>query len=147
MEETPAKICGGRVLEMGGRDQVVVRGAGVESVLHTVRIATITHAGASGMILEPVCSLGRASVCLRADLEGVPSLATLTLRFRGVDFEGVFCKARGVGAGLEGVRPPTDALVGVFWAEAVREGVPGAEPLADRLTPVELAVSDRSKNE
>lgn len=35
-----------------------VRGAGVESVLHTVRMAVIAHAGASGIIVDLVISLG-----------------------------------------------------------------------------------------
>lgn len=91
---------------------MVVRGAGVESVLHTVRIAVIAHAGASGMTVEAERPLGRA-MGFRTDLVGVPSLATLTLLFKGVDLEGVFCKPRGVGAAFEGVRPPTVALAGV----------------------------------
>lgn len=144
MEETPANICGGKVREIAGRDSAVVLGAGVASILHTVRMATIAHAGASGIFVEPE-PLGVPDVALRADLDGVPSFATLILLFKGVDLEGVFCRPRGVGAALEGVRPP--ALVGVVWADAVREGVPGADPLADRLIPLELAVRDRSKKE
>lgn len=62
IDETPAKICGGRVREIGGRDHVLVRGAGVESVLHTVRIESMTHAGASGMIVELERPLGRSLV-------------------------------------------------------------------------------------
>lgn len=68
-----------------------MRGAGVESVLQTVRIAVITHAGASGMIVELESSLDCAGTILRADLDGDTSLfATLTLRFNGVDLDGVF---------------------------------------------------------
>lgn len=145
MDDTPANICGGKVLEIGGRDQEFVRGAGVESVLHTVRMAVITQAGASGMMVEPEMPLGRAGVDFR---EGVSSLlAALTLLFRGVDLEGVFWSPRGVGAGFEGVFPVPDALVGVVWAEAARYGVPETEPLAERLIPAELAERDRSRYE
>lgn len=91
---------------------------------------------------------GRDTVDLRADLEGDASvLATLTLLFNGVDFEGVFCRPRGVGAGFEGVLRTVEPLVGVVCAEAVRDGVPETEPLAERLTPLELAVSDLSRYE
>lgn len=96
--ETPAKMWGGNVLEMGGRDQVFVRGAGVERVLQTVRIAAMAHAGASGIIVEDA-SFGRLGAVFRADLEGDSRLlATLTLLFKGVYFEGVFWRPRGVGA-------------------------------------------------
>lgn len=91
-----------------------VRGAGVESVLHTVRIAVIAHAGASGIIVEPASPLGRSWKVFRADFDGDPSLlATLTLRFKGVDLEGVFWRPRGVGAAFEGVLLAAAALVGV----------------------------------
>ena len=53
MDDTPAKIWGGKVLDIGGRDHVLVRGAGVDKVLHTLRIDVITQAGASGIIVEP----------------------------------------------------------------------------------------------
>lgn len=125
---------------------MVVRGAGVESVLHTVRMAVMAQAGASGILVEGARPFGRLRD-FRTDFEGVPSLATLTLLFKGVDFEGVFCSARGVGAAFEGVLPPTNALVGVVCAEAVRAGVPATEPLADRLMPVELDERDRSRYE
>lgn len=70
---------------------MVVRGAGVASVLQIVRIAVIAHAGASGIIVEVVIPLGCAENDFFADFDGVPSLlATLTLLFRGVDLEGVF---------------------------------------------------------
>ena len=148
MDETPANICGGKVREIGGRDQVFVRGAGVESVLHTVRIAVITQAGASVMIVELDSPLGRPGVHFRADLEGEARwFATLTLLFKGVDLDGVFCRPRGVGAAFEGVFPIPENLVGVVGAEPVRDGVPETEPLAERLTPAELEVRDRSKNE
>lgn len=71
MDDTPEKMWGGRVLEIGGRDQVFVRGAGVESILHTVRMAVITQAGASGMTVEPVTSLGRGVATFLADFEGL----------------------------------------------------------------------------
>jgi hypothetical protein len=121
----------------------VVRGAGVESVLQTVRIAVITHAGASGMIVELESPLGLSGAALRADFDGEPSLfATLTLRFNGVDLDGVFWRPRGVGAALEGVFP---VLVGVVCVEPALEGVPGIEPLAERLIPAELAERELSR--
>lgn len=46
-------MCGGRVLEIGGLDQVFVRGAGVDKILHTVLMAVITQAGASGIMVDP----------------------------------------------------------------------------------------------
>lgn len=74
----------------------------------------------------------------------MPSLlATLTLLFKGVDLEGVFWSPRGVGAALEGLFLTADALLGVVFAE--RGGVPETEPLAERLTPAELAERDRSR--
>lgn len=120
-----------------------MRGAGVESVLQTVRIAVITHAGASGMIVELDSPLDCAETTLRADLDGDPSLfATLTLRFNGVDLDGVFWRPRGVGATLDGVFP---VLVGVVCVEPALDGVPGTEPLAERLMPTELAERDLSR--
>lgn len=132
---------------MGGRDQVLVRGAGVDNVLHTVRIAVITQGGASGMIVEPVKPFGRLNVTFRADLEGESSCwATLKLRFKGVDFEGVFWRPRGVGAAvLVGECRVADALVGVDCFEEGHGGVPETEPLAERLIPAELAVRDLSR--
>jgi len=127
---------------------VFVRGAGVERILHTVRMAVITQAGASGMMVDPVTSLGRADVTVLADFEGLSRLfAVLMLRFKGVDFEGVFCSPRGVGAAaLEGVF--LAALVGVVFAELMmRVGDPDTDPLADRLMPAELVVKDRSRYE
>lgn len=146
MDETPANIWGGKVLEIGGRDQVFVRGAGVESVLHTVRIAVITQAGASGIIVDVDNPLGRPGVDIRADLEGDARwLAALTLLFKGVDLDGVFCRPRNVGAAFEGVSSNPDALVGVVCAEPARDGVP--ETLAERLIPVALGARDWSKYE
>lgn len=71
MDETPEKMCGGRVLEIGGRDQVFVRGAGVERILHTVRMAVITQSGASGMTVDPVTFLGFGVATFLADFEGL----------------------------------------------------------------------------
>lgn len=120
-----------------------MRGAGVERVLQTVRIALITHAGASGIIVELVRPWDRCGAALRADLDGDPSLlATLTVRFNGVDLEGVFWRPRGVGATLEGVFP---VLVGVVCVEPLLDGVPGIEPLAERLIPAELAERELSR--
>lgn len=91
MDDTPAKMCGGSVLEIGGRDQVLVRGAGVESVLHTVLMPVITQSGASGIFVEPEMPLGRELVVFRADFDGERGLlAALILLFKGVDLEGVF---------------------------------------------------------
>ncbi|GAI67170.1 unnamed protein product [marine sediment metagenome] len=80
----------------------------------------------------------------RADLEGEPSpAATLILRFKGVDLEGVFWRPRGVGAAFEGVF--LAVLVGVVCAELLRVGVP--DTLAERLIPAELVPRDRSRYE
>lgn len=144
MDETPAKMWGGNVLEIGGLDRLVVRGAGVESVLQIVRIAVITHAGASGMIVELASPLDRSGAALRADFDGDASLlATLTLRFNGVDLDGVFWRPRGVGAALEGV---LRVLVGVVCVDPDLDGVPGIEPLAERFIPAELAERELSRN-
>jgi hypothetical protein len=146
MDETPAKMCGGRVLEIGGRDQVVVRGAGVASVLHTFRMAVIAQAGASGIIVEAVMPRGWAANDLRADLDGEPSLlATLTLLFSGVDLEGVFWRPRGVGATFVGDCARVDALVGVILEAPDRDGEPATDPLAERFIPVEMAERDLSR--
>jgi hypothetical protein len=79
-------------------------------------MAVITQAGASGMTVDPVTSLGLAELTFRADFEGLSRrFAVLMLRFNGVDFEGVFCRPRGVGAAvLEGVFL---GLVGVVFAD------------------------------
>jgi hypothetical protein len=101
------------------------------------------------MIVDPVTSLGRESVVFLADFEGLSRrFAVLILRFKGVDFEGVFCSPRGVGAtALEGVFLDAAPFVGVVCAELAREGVPGADPFVERLRPAELAARDRSRYE
>ena len=72
----------------------------------------------------------------------------LILRFKGVDLEGVFCSPRGVGAtALEGVSLAVPPFVGVVCVEPAREGVPGTDPLVERLRPAELDVRDRSRYE
>ena len=109
----------------------------------------MAHAGASGIMVEDERPFGRLAdlrTDFVTDFVGVSSLATLTLLFSGVDFEGVFCSARGVGAAFEGVRP-TVALTGVFCEDAARGGVPATEPLADLLIPAELDASERSRYE
>lgn len=69
----------------------------------------------------------------------------LMLRFNGVDFDGVFCSPRGVGAtALEGVFL---GLVGVVCVEPALDGDPTTDTLADRLTLAELAARDRSRYE
>jgi hypothetical protein len=40
---------------------------------------------------------------------------------------------------------PVAPFVGVVCVEPAREGVPGTDPLAERLRPVELDMSDRSR--
>lgn len=66
------------------------------------------------MIVEPAGPRDRSPKDFRADFDGEPRLcATLTLRFRGVDLEGVFWRPRAVGTVLEGVFPVTAAFVGV----------------------------------
>lgn len=148
IDETPAKTCGGRVREIGGRDQVLVRGAGVERVLHTVRMEFITQAGASGMTEAPEMPLGRKL----AKVRGVREVDGLSGRvvdlFKGVDLVGVFWRPRGVAAAaLDGVRVGLDSLVGVDGVEPVREGVPGTEPLAERFVPAVLDDRERSRKE
>lgn len=126
-----------------------VRGAGVERILHTVRMAVITQAGASGMMVDPWISFVRGTVAFLAVFEGLSSLfAVLILRFKGVDFEGVFCSPRGVGAtALEAVFLAAVPFVGVVCVELARDGVPGTDPLAEGFRPVELDVRDRSRYE
>lgn len=92
-DETPAKICGGRVLEIGGREKVFVRGAGVDSVLQTVRIEAITQAGASGIDDVDERPLRRSL----GDLLrwGVPlALLGVRVRFNGVALLGVSASGR-----------------------------------------------------
>lgn len=88
-DDTPANICGGSVLEIGGRDHVFVRGAGVDSVLHTSRIEVIAHAGASGMIVELERPLERIlAFCGVLEVAGFGVL--LSVLFNGVGLLGVF---------------------------------------------------------
>ena len=68
IDEIPAKMCGASVLEITGRENEFVSGAGVESVLQTVRMFVITHAGAS-VIAEAV--LGRVFIPAFRDDRGV----------------------------------------------------------------------------
>jgi hypothetical protein len=112
-------------------------------------MAVITQAGASGMLVDPVRSMGRAVEVFLANFEGLPKLfAVLILLFNGVDFEGECCSPRGVGATIfVGLVMAAAPFVGVVWVEPARDGVPGAEPLAERLGPVELVVRDRSRYE
>jgi hypothetical protein len=147
MEETPEKICGGKVLEIGGRDHEFVRGAGVDRILHTVRMAVITQAGASGMLVDLIRSMGRDVEDFFANFEGLARLfAVLILLFSGVDFEGECWSPRGVGATIfVGLFLAGVPFVGVVCVEPARDGVPGAEPLTERLRPAELAVRDRSR--
>lgn len=151
MEDTPAKICGGRVREIGGRDHVLMRGAGVESVLQTVRMEVITQLGASGMIVEPERPFARNLGIFwgRGDGEGLSLSVCERARLRGVDFVGVFCwwccccccSPRGVAvaAVFDGVL--CVPFLGVDGADPARDGVPGAEALA-REIPVDR---DRSR--
>ena len=144
MEDAPAKICGGNVLDIGGRDQVLVLGAGVDNVLHAVRIASITHAGASGIFIEPKRPLGRirSKRGVGRDGNAVPSIS----RFNGVDLLGVCGSPRGVGRGFEGdLAGVLEPLVGVDGTDPEHEGVPGAEPLAARFTSAVLEAKDRSR--
>lgn len=134
-------------MEIGGRDQVLVLGAGVESVLHTVRIEVITHPGASGIIVDPGRPLG---LTFFSDLCGVRAgeSTPLSALFNGVGLLGVFWSPRGVpGATVfDGVRDSAVlSFVGVDGFDPARVGVPGADPLAKRLTAAELEPRDRSR--
>lgn len=149
MEDTPAKICGGRVREIGGRDHVLMRGAGVESVLQTVRMEVITQLGASGMMVEPERPFARNLGIFwgRGDGEGLSLSVCERARLRGVDFVGVFCwccwccipRGVAVAAVFDGVL--CVPFLGVDGADPARDGVPGAEALA-REIPVDR---DRSR--
>ena len=148
MDETPAKTCGGSVRDIGGLDQVLVRGAGVESVLQMLRMEFITQAGASGIIEAPEIPLGRKLVNVRGVREAEGLSGRVVDRFKGVDLLGVFWRPRGVAvAALDGVRVGRDSFVGVDGVEPAREGVPGAEPLAGRFVPAVLGVRERSRKE
>lgn len=147
MDETPAKICGGSVFDTGGRDQVLLRGAGVESVLHTARMFAITQPGASGTGLvgrdvEPLGRVGFAVVVFRtidggegADVRlGDPS----AVLFTGAVLLGVSWRALGVVV-FGGVR----ADLGVDAPDAAREGV--NSPAAERFVSDMLLVNERSR--
>lgn len=148
MDDTPAKIWGGSILEIGGRDHALVRGAGVERALHTVRMFVITHPEASGIIVEDERPFGRIIPVFCADCGYAVCLgAPLAVLFRGVDLLGVFWSPRGVVAfPLEGVR--SNSFLGVDGLDVAREGVPGTEPgpPTERFISAMLLVSDRSRN-
>lgn len=124
-------MCGGGDLEIGGRDQELTLGVGVESVLQTVLMFVITHAGASGIAdIAAGRSFARSrrgfDVCL-----GVQLAVLLT----GVCLLGVWDD--GLGVALEGVESP----------KAARRGVPGADPdpPLGPFTSFRLLFSDRSR--
>lgn len=120
-------------MEIGGRDHEVVRGAGVDNILHTVRIAVMAHAGASAMVFDferladwasDLTALLRGPVDAAAADLGVP----LTVRFNGLDLDGVLSRPRGAAVAatpFEGVRKGVPApFVGVDGFEFVREEAP-----------------------
>lgn len=128
---------------------MLVLGAGVESVLHTIRIEVITHPGASGTIVEPGRPLSLiffsafCGVCIR---EG--ELTLVIALFNGVGLLGVFWSPRGVPGttDFDGVRASVVlSFVGVDGFDPARIGAPGAEPLAERLTAAVLEPKDRSR--
>lgn len=124
---------------------MLVLGAGVDNVLHAVRIESMTHAGASVIFVEPERPLGRirSKRGVGRDGNAVPSIS----RFKGVDLLGVCGSPRGVGMGFVGdLAVVLEFLVGVDGTDPEREGVPGAEPLAERFTSAELDARDRSRN-
>lgn len=137
-------MCGGRVFETDGRENVFVRGAGVERVLHTVRMESMAHAGASGMAVEGGRPLGRILGDFRCE-SGVG--AWLRLLFSGVDFVGVlFCGRWRVGVGLVGVDCGAgECFGGVAGVCLARDGVPGAEALPERLVAAVFADRERSR--
>jgi hypothetical protein len=141
-------MCGGRVLEIGGRDHRLMRGAGVDRVLHTVRTDGITQTGASliSLVSDTPWNRARLTDCC---FDGVSDPLT-RLCFSGVDLEGVlFCSRPGVVVlVLDGVRvgAPDPFFVGVVTAEDGRVGVPGVDPLADLRVGTVLLASDRSRN-
>lgn len=96
IDETPAKIWGGKVCDIGGRDHRLIRGAGVAIVLHTVRIDGMTQVGASGIFCQAL--LISVSDCF------VPCVRV----FDGVPLDGVLWTVRGAAD-----------LVGVFAADVV----------------------------
>jgi len=151
IDDTPAKMCGGRVLEIGGRDHVLIRGAGVASVLHTVRMAGITHAGASLIDVDDALEIPRGpvnkSALTTADREGVVGAPSRVL-LAGVDFVGVSWSVRGVFEGVCCADADANPFVGdvVVTEEEARVGVPGREPVAERLVGRVLCVRIRSRN-
>ena len=127
---------------------MLVRGAGVERVLQTVRMEFITQAGASGTMEALEMPLERKLANERGVREADGLSGRVVDFFKGVDLLGVFWRPRGVAtAALDGVRVGLDSFVGVDGVEPVREGVPGAEPLADRFVPAVLEVKERSRKE
>lgn len=146
-DETPAKMCGGRVFDIGGLEKEFVLGAGVERVLHTVRIESITHPGASGIDVEAERPFGRSLGDLRRE-SGAGALP-LSVRFSGVALLGVF-RGLGVEVCFEGVVFVAVAPVrfdGVVEGPyADREGVPVTELLPERLAAT-FVDSERSRKE
>lgn len=130
-----------------------MRGAGVESVLQTVRMEVITQLGASGMMVEPERPFVRNLGIFwgRGDGEGLSASVCESARLRGVDFVGVFCWCnccwccccipRGVAVAVVFDGVLCVPFLGVEGADPARDGVPGAEALA-RAFPVER---DRSR--
>lgn len=117
--------------------------------MHSVRIALITHPGASGIDELPVRPLGRSLGDFRLD-SGVGA-SVLRARFRGVAVRVGVCLGRcgvGVAAGcLEGVVfADTGVLLdGVAWLFPDRVGVPVMEVLPARFGPAMLAERERSR--
>jgi hypothetical protein len=124
-----------------------MRGAGVDSVLQTVRMEGITHTAASLMIVDSDKPLRRGFLrdgFLNSEEEVFDPLRADLLR--GVDLLGVFWSVRGV-AVFDGVRAAAEPFVGVVVVEEGRVGVPEAEPRAERRVDIVLLVSDLSRNE
>lgn len=148
MDETPAKMCGGRVFEIGGLEKEFVLGAGVERVLHNVRIEFITHPGASGIEVEVESPFGRSLGDFRRE-SGVEALL-LMVRFSGLALLGVF-RGLGVGVCLEGV---VFVVVAPFRFDGVaegpyadREGVAVTELLPERFETATFVDRERSRKE
>jgi hypothetical protein len=103
---------------------------------------TITHAGASGILLE----VKWLSLWIFLDLCGVrESSKSVNVLFNGVDLLGVFSSPRGVAETFDGVCATPDCLVGVVGAEPERDGVPGAEEFTVRFGVNILGAMDRSR--
>jgi hypothetical protein len=102
----------------------------------------ITHAGASGILLE----VKWLSLWIFLDLCGVRDSSTsVNALFNGVDLLGVFSNPRGVAETLDGVCATLDCLVGVVGTEPERDGVPGAEEFTVRFGLDILGAIDRSR--